>query len=152
MSRASRSRKAQLSFRKCCIYRLLFGRVAPFASPSALQAPILDRGADSGGDAGYRSWHAKVHGDLRDFCHCVPVHLNCTEVASLVAYWTFVTLDESKSTLNLPVVELYWMISLSDATKLPQAFIVLIVVNVPIFVAGVIGLLIVLAVEPSVDT
>ena len=53
-------------------YRLLFRPIAPFAGSSALEAPIPDRGADSGGGAGYRPWHAKVHGDLRDFCHCVP--------------------------------------------------------------------------------
>ena len=71
------------------------------------------------------------------------------------------SIDESKL-LSSPTVKLlaskltdqfepsYWMISFGLATKLPQAFIVLIVVNVPIVVAGVIGLLIVLAVEPSV--
>ena len=60
-------------------HRLLFRAIAPFTAPSALQAPILDRGADSGGGAGYRPWDAKVHGGLCDFCHCVPYFLECCE-------------------------------------------------------------------------
>ena len=48
-------------------YRLLFRPIAPFPGPSALQAPILDRGADSGGGAGCPPRDAKVHGDLRYF-------------------------------------------------------------------------------------
>ena len=48
-------------------YRLLFRPIAPFPGPSALQAPILDRGADSGGGAGRPPRDANVHGDLRYF-------------------------------------------------------------------------------------
>ena len=68
LARERRNRRSESTV----FYRLLFRPIAPFPGPSALQAPILDRGADSGGGAGYHPWHAKVFGDLRDFCYCVP--------------------------------------------------------------------------------
>ena len=71
LAREQRNRRSE----NIMFYPPLFGRIAPFTGPSALQAPILDRGADSGGGAGYHPWHAKVHGDLRDFCDCVPYFL-----------------------------------------------------------------------------
>ena len=63
LARERRNRRSESTV----FYRLLFGRIAPFTGPSALEAPILDRGADSGGGAGCLSWDAKVHGDLRYF-------------------------------------------------------------------------------------
>ena len=61
LARERRNRRSESTV----FYRLLFRPIAPFPGLSALEAPILDRGADSGGGAGCPPWDVNVHNDLR---------------------------------------------------------------------------------------